>query len=82
MRPRLAAKGVRDIASGAVVFVLLAAGKPHILGRFMVAASIIPVGDGINVLRRGGPRSTAYGVHGATAAAMLATATLLFIGPA
>jgi hypothetical protein len=54
--PYLAAKGVRDIASGAVVFVLLAAGKPHVLGRFMVAASIIPVGDGI-MLRRCGPRS-------------------------
>jgi hypothetical protein len=80
--PYLAAKGVRDIASGATVFVLLAAGKPHILGRFMIAASIIPVGDGINVLRRGGPTTTAYGVHGATAAAMLATAALLFAGPA
>jgi Domain of unknown function (DUF4267) len=80
--PYLAVKGVRDIASGAVVFVLLAAGKPHILGRFMVAATIIPVGDGIIVLRRGGPRATAYGVHGATAAAMLATAALLFGGPA
>ena len=30
--PYLAAKGVRDIASGVVAFVLLAAGKPHILG--------------------------------------------------
>jgi hypothetical protein len=30
--PYLAAKGVRDIASGVVVFVLLAAGKPHALG--------------------------------------------------
>jgi hypothetical protein len=28
---------VRDIASGIVVFVLLAAGKPHILGRYLVA---------------------------------------------
>jgi hypothetical protein len=32
--PYLAAKGVRDIASGIVVFVLFAAGKPHILGRY------------------------------------------------
>jgi hypothetical protein len=30
----------------------LAAGKPHILGRHLVAASIIPIGDAINALRR------------------------------
>jgi Domain of unknown function (DUF4267) len=79
--PYLAAKGVRDIASGIVVFVLLAAGKPRILGRYLAAASIIPIGDGINVLRHNGPKATAYGVHGTTAAVMLATAALLLSGP-
>ena len=33
--PYLAVKGVRDIASGIVVFFLLAAGKPRILGGYM-----------------------------------------------
>ena len=79
--PYLATKGVRDIASGVVVFVLLAAGKPHILGRYLVAASIIPIGDSINVLRSNGPKATAYGVHDTTAAVMLATAALLLSGP-
>ena len=79
--PYLAAKGVRDIASGVAVFVLLAAGKPHILGRYLAAASIIPIGDAANVLRRNGPRATAYGVHGTTAAVMLAAAALLLRGP-
>jgi hypothetical protein len=79
--PYLAAKGVRDIASGIVVFVLLAAGKPHILGSYLAAASIIPIGDATNVLRRNGPKATAYGVHGTTAAVMLATAALLLSGP-
>ena len=79
--PYLAAKGVRDIASGVVVFVLLAAGKPHILGRYLVAASIIPIGDSINVLRSNGPKATDYGVHDTTAAVMLATAALLLSGP-
>jgi hypothetical protein len=79
--PYLAVKGVRDIASGIVVFVLLAARKPHILGGYMAAASIIPVGDGIIVLRHNGPKATAYGVHGATAAVMLTTAAALFTGP-
>jgi Domain of unknown function (DUF4267) len=79
--PYLATKGVRDIALGVVVFVLLAARQPHILGRFMVAASIIPVGDGIIVLRRGGSKATAFGVHEATAAGMLGAAALLLTGP-
>ena len=78
--PYLAVKGVRDIASGVVVFVLLAAGKPHILGRYLVAASIIPIGDALIVLRGNGAKATAYGVHGATAAVMLGTAALLLSG--
>jgi hypothetical protein len=79
--PYLAAKGVRDIASGVVAFALLAAGKPHILGRYLIAASIIPIGDAIIVLRGNGPKATAYGVHGTTAAVMLGTAALLLSGP-
>ena len=79
--PYLAAKGVRDIASGVVAFALLAAGRPHILGRYLVAASIIPIGDAINVLRNNGAKATAYGVHGTTAAVMLGTAALLLSGP-
>jgi len=80
--PYLAVKGVRDITSGIAVFVLLAAGTPRILGGYMAAASLIPIGDGIIVLRRHGPKATAYGVHGATAAVMLATAAMLLTGPA
>ena len=80
--PYLAVKGIRDIASGIAVFVLLAGGTPRILGGYMAAASIIPIGDGINVLRHDGPKATAYGVHGATAAVMLATAAILLTGPA
>ena len=79
--PYLAVKGVRDIASGVVAFALLASGKPHSLGKYMAAASIIPIGDAAIVLRNNGPKATAYGVHGTTAAAMLATAALLLIGP-
>jgi hypothetical protein len=76
--PYLSVKGVRDIASGLVVFILLAAGEPRLLGGFMLAASIIPVGDAIIVLRRNGPKATAYGVHAVTAVVMLAAAAFLF----
>ena len=76
--PYLSVKGVRDIASGLVALILLAAAVPHLLGGFMLAASIIPIGDAIIVLRHNGPKATAYGVHAATAAVMLAAAAFLF----
>jgi hypothetical protein len=76
--PYLSVKGVRDIASGVVAIILLAIGMPHVLGGFMLAASIIPIGDAIIVLRSNGPKATVYGVHGATAVVLLATAALLF----
>jgi Domain of unknown function (DUF4267) len=79
--PYLAVKGVRDIASGLVTFVLLAGKKPHTLGRYLAAASIIPIGDATIVLRGDGPKATAYGIHATTAAVMLATAALLLSGP-
>jgi Domain of unknown function (DUF4267) len=77
----LSVKGVRDIASGLIALVLLAARTPHLLGWFMVAASTIPIGDAVIVLRHDGSKAIALGVHAATAAVMLATAVLLFAGP-
>jgi len=77
----LSVKGVRDIASGLIALVLLAARTPHLLGWFMVAASTIPIGDAVIVLRHDGSKAIALGVHAATAAVTLATAVLLFAGP-
>jgi Domain of unknown function (DUF4267) len=76
--PYLSVKGVRDIASGLIAVILLAARVPHVLGWFELAASTIPIGDAIIVLRHNGPKATAYGVHGATAIVLLTTAALLF----
>jgi hypothetical protein len=76
--PWLYVKGVRDIASGIFVLILLANRAPHLLGAFMLAASLIPVGDAVIVLRSGGTRAAAFGIHGATAAlALTASAALL-----
>jgi hypothetical protein len=77
----LTAKGVRDIASGFFVFILIANGAPHVLGWMIVAATLIPLGDALTVLGHDGPKPTAYGAHGGTAALMLATAGLLFVVP-
>jgi hypothetical protein len=70
-------KGVRDIAWGLIAVILRAARMPHVLGWFELAASTIPSGP-IIVLRSNGPKATVYGVHGATAVVLLATAALLF----
>ena len=75
----LSVKAVRDIASGLFVFVLLAGATPHLLGWFMLAATGIPLGDALIVLRSNGPKATAYGVHGATAVVMLAISLLLLV---
>jgi hypothetical protein len=50
----------------------LANRAPHPLGAFMVAASLIPVGDAVIVLRNFGTRAAAYGIHGVIAAVLLA----------
>ncbi|WP_406036457.1 DUF4267 domain-containing protein [Micromonospora sp. NBC_00898] len=76
----LRVKAVRDIATGLFTFILLAAATPHLVGWFMLAAAAIPAGDALIVLRSNGPKAAAYGIHGATAAVMLATSVLLFVG--
>jgi hypothetical protein len=74
------AKGVRDIASGLFMAILMAYGSAHVLGWFMLAATLIPVADAVNVLREGGRGSIAFGVHGGTAVAMLIISGLLLLG--
>ncbi|MGI5489398.1 DUF4267 domain-containing protein [Microtetraspora malaysiensis] len=75
----LSVKGVRDIASGLFILIVLAGGTTHLLGWLMLAASFIPVGDAVIVLRSNGPKAVAYGVHAATAAVMLAISVLLLV---
>jgi hypothetical protein len=72
-------KGIRDIASGLFVIILMAAGATHLLGWVILAATIIPIADAAIVLGSGGAKSIAWGVHGATAVVMLITSALLLI---
>lgn len=76
-RAYLSVKGVRDIASGLFVFILMAAGATQLLGWVILAATIIPLADATIVLANRGSKSIALGVHGVTAAVMLVTAALL-----
>jgi Domain of unknown function (DUF4267) len=75
----LSAKGIRDIASGLFVAMLMAYGSVHALGWFMLIATLIPIADAMIVLRQGGSRTIAFGVHGSTAVAMLIISGLLLI---
>jgi hypothetical protein len=76
----LSVKGIRDIASGLFIGLLIVRGTPHLLGGLMLAATVIPVGDAAIVLRHGGTRAAAFGIHGATAAVMLVISGLLLFG--
>jgi hypothetical protein len=78
-RAYLSAKGIRDIASGLFIAILMAYGSAHVLGWFMLAATLIPVADAVIVLYQGGSRTVAFGVHGGTAVAMIIISGLLLI---
>ncbi|MEV5824681.1 DUF4267 domain-containing protein [Spirillospora sp. NPDC052242] len=70
-------KGVRDIGTGLAVLALLARGKREALGWVMLAFATIPAGDMLTILRHDGSAAAAFGIHGATAAAVLASGLLL-----
>jgi|SRR5215831_17744853 len=78
-RAYLSAKGIRDIASGLFVAILMASGSAHALGWFMLVATLIPIADAVIVSHHGGSGAVAFGVHGGTAVAMLIISGLLLI---
>ncbi|TQF02592.1 DUF4267 domain-containing protein [Kitasatospora acidiphila] len=78
-RSWLRVKGLREIASGAFVFVLMFVAPASVLGWYVVVFAGIPAGDAVVVRHGGGPKAAAYGVHGATALVMLATGIGLLV---
>ncbi|MGC5566671.1 DUF4267 domain-containing protein [Streptomyces sp. FR-108] len=70
-------KGVRDITSGVVPLVALAAGGTHVFGWAMLAAAITPIGDAVVVRTNGGTLRHALTVHGATAALLITVGLIL-----
>jgi hypothetical protein len=73
-------KGSRDIVSGLVVLTLMVWGSPVILGIILLIEAIIPIGDMSLILAAKGSTKTALGVHGLTAALMIAGALPLLMG--
>jgi hypothetical protein len=74
----LAVKGVRDLSLGIMGLALLAFVGAPAGAWFMLAATLIPLGDMVIVLRHGGTKAVAFGIHFATAAVVLLSAVLLF----
>src|SRR6187551_2873077 len=59
----LAVKGVRDIVSGLLGLALLAFVGADAGAWFMLASVLSPLGDMVIVLRHGGTKAVAFGVH-------------------
>ncbi|MFG2680186.1 DUF4267 domain-containing protein [Streptomyces sp. NPDC048392] len=74
----LTVKGVRDGTFGLVGLALLAFAGAGAEAWFMLCVALVPLGDTLTVLRRGGTRAVALGIHFATAVVVLISAGLLF----
>jgi hypothetical protein len=71
------AKGIRDLFFAVIIVVLLVTRQRRALGWFMTTVSMVPFGDMTIVLAHHGSKAMALGVHGATAAAVLAAGLLI-----
>ncbi|MFG1752805.1 DUF4267 domain-containing protein [Streptosporangium sandarakinum] len=76
----LAVKGVRDVVSGLVILSVALVGNRRVLGWVMLATALTPIGDMFIVLSSDGAPATAFGVHGATALAVMLAGGLLLSG--
>ncbi|GAA2593649.1 MULTISPECIES: DUF4267 domain-containing protein [Streptomyces] len=74
----LTIKGVRDGTFGLVGLAVLAFAGARPEAWFMLFVALVPLGDVLIVLRNGGTRAVAFGIHFATAIVVLISAGLLF----
>ncbi|MGC0329376.1 hypothetical protein RKD23_002366 [Streptomyces sp. SAI-170] len=74
----LAIKGLRDATFGVMGLALLAFAGARAEAWFMLCVAIIPLFDTLIVLRHGGTKAVAYGIHFATAVVVIISAGLLF----
>ncbi|MFI1763273.1 DUF4267 domain-containing protein [Streptomyces sp. NPDC020800] len=75
----LTIKGLRDGVSGVIGLALLAFVGAQAEAWFMVCVALVPLGDMLIVLRNGGTKAVAFGIHFATAVVVLISAALLFL---
>ncbi|HUR04110.1 MAG TPA: DUF4267 domain-containing protein [Nonomuraea sp.] len=75
----LAIKGLRDSVYGIVGLALLIFVGARAEAWFMLVVALIPLFDAVIVLRHGGTKAVAFGIHFATAVVVLICAALLFL---
>ncbi|MFF8944801.1 DUF4267 domain-containing protein [Streptomyces sp. NPDC014864] len=74
----LSVKGLRDGTFGLLGLVLLAFAGARAEAWFMLCVALVPLVDTLMVLRHGGTKAVAFGIHFATAVVVLISAGLLF----
>jgi hypothetical protein len=74
----LTVKGLRDTSYGILGLALAGFADARALALFMLVVALAPLGDTVIVLRNGGTRAVAFGIHFATAVVVLVDAALLF----
>ena len=74
----LTVKGLRDLVYGLVGLALIAFTTADAVAWFMLVVALNPLGDTLIVLRHGGTKAVAFGIHLATAVVVLVNAALLF----
>jgi hypothetical protein len=74
----LTIKGLRDASYGILGFALLTFVGAQAEAWFMLVVALVPLGDTVIVLRYGGTKAAAFGIHFATAVIVLFDAALLF----
>ena len=75
----LTIKGLRDGTLGLVGLALLAFAGAQAEAWLMLVVALVPLGDTLIVLRNGGTKAVAFGIHFATAVVVLISAVLLFL---
>jgi hypothetical protein len=72
-------KGIRDCTYGLIGLALLAFAGARAEAWFMLVVALVPLGDMVVVLRSGGTKAAAFGIHLATAVVVVVSAVLLFL---
>lgn len=75
----LSNKGLKDGTFGIVGLALLAFVGARAEAWFMLCVALVPLVDTLIVLRHGGTKAVAFGIHFATAVVVLISAALLFL---
>ncbi|MEU8152351.1 DUF4267 domain-containing protein [Micromonospora sp. NPDC048986] len=74
----LTVKGLKDLTFGLLGLALIAFTTAEAVAWYMLVVALVPLSDTLIVLRNGGTKAVAFGIHFATAVVVLLDAALLF----